>query len=324
MSNHLVSHIKHKSLRSDNTLHVIGMISNTVRWNSRSRLFKEWYQAMLNTPNVKVYIVEVAFGDRHHEYAESDNPCHLQLRSKYELWHKENALNLGIRHLLPHDWKYLSWTDCDVFWPEPYWAQETIQQLQHHPVVQPWEDCIDLGFNGNILTTHKSFCYLDRSGQKKQKDPKDPYKYAHPGFSWACTRAFWESIVCVGGLIDFAVLGSADWHMAWSLINETDHTIKTACDGMKRRVAAWQAQAYKHTQGNVGFVKTRIEHRFHGPKAKRYYRERGAILAQHQYCPEKDIAYDEQGLIYIPHKPKFIQDIGKYLRSRCEDSIEDY
>ena len=64
MNNHLVSHIKNSGLQSDNTLHVIGVISNPVRFHSRYRLFKSWASEMLKTPNVKLYVVESVFGDR--------------------------------------------------------------------------------------------------------------------------------------------------------------------------------------------------------------------------------------------------------------------
>ena len=35
-----------------------------------------------------------------------------------------------------------------------------------------------------------------------------------PGLAWACTRPAWDA---VGGLVDFAVWGGGDWHMAHAL-----------------------------------------------------------------------------------------------------------
>jgi len=280
---------------------------------------------MERTPNVKVYVVEVAFGDRQHEVTDEKNPCHLQLRTKHELWHKENALNLAIRHLLPRDWKYLCWSDCDVFWPDSGWASETIQQLQHHPVVQPWQDCMDLGFHGSVLQHHKSFCYVDRVGIRKQTHPGEPYQYAHSGFAWACTRAFYEAILPCGGLMSFPILGSADHHMAWALINQVEHSVHgQMSDSFKRKAFEWQKRAYDACLGNIGYVKTRIEHKFHGPKAKRFYRERWQIFMDHKFDPDTDLGFDDQGLYYIIGKPGLERDISKYMRSRCEDSIEDH
>lgn len=319
---HLVSHINHPGLRSDSTLHVVGVISNPVRYHSRYRLFRKWYERMMKTPNVKVYVVEIAYGDRQHECTESNNPQHLQLRTKHALWHKENMINLGVRHMLPRDWKYLAWVDCDVFWPEDFnWALETIQQLQHFPVVQPWKDCADLGFHGDVIQTFQSFGYVHQLGVKKQTHPGEPYKYAHSGFAWACTREFWEA---VGGLMDFPILGSADHHMAWAMIGSVQSSVHgKMTDEFKRKANEWQTRAHRIVQGNIGFVKTRIGHWFHGPKAKRYYRERWQIFMDHGFNPDTQLAYDHQGLLYIVGNPNLDREIGKYLTRRCEDSIDE-
>lgn len=319
---HLVNHISHGELRTDSTLHVVGVISNPVRYHSRYRLFRKWYERMMKTPNVKVYVVEIAYGDRQHECTEANNPQHLQLRTSHAIWHKENMINLGVRHLLPRDWKYLAWVDCDVFWPEDFnWALETIHQLQHFPVVQPWKDCTDLGFSGDVIQTFQSFGYVHQLGVKKQTNPSEPYKYAHSGFAWACTRAFWES---VGGLMDFPILGSADHHMAWAMINGVDFSVHGKMgDTFKRLAREWQLRAYRITQGNVGFVKTRIGHWFHGPKSKRFYRERWQIYFDHGFDPITQLAYDSQGLLSVVGNPGLNKEVGKYLTKRCEDSIDE-
>src|SRR6185295_6285399 len=111
-----------------------------------------------------LYVVEIAFADRHFEVTSSTNPRHLQLRTSHELWHKENMVNLGVRHLLPRDWKYMAWVDGDVSFNNPNWALETIHALQHYKIVQPWSECVDLGPKGNVMRTHTSFCKLIASG----------------------------------------------------------------------------------------------------------------------------------------------------------------
>jgi hypothetical protein len=146
----IVDHIQHKELCSHNTLYVIGVISNPVRYHSRYQLFRRWKKEMEATPHVKVVTCELAFGNRKHEVTDPMNPFDLQLRCHQELWHKENQINLAVRKL-PHDWKYVAWVDTDVSWPDKSWAQETLHQLQHYQLVQPWRDCTDLGPHGNIL-----------------------------------------------------------------------------------------------------------------------------------------------------------------------------
>lgn len=316
-----VPHI-HGKLCHDNVLHVIGVVSNPVRYQSRYRLFRKWLAEMEATPHVKVYVVEIAFGDREFEIAEENNPAHLQLRTRHELWHKENMINLAVRHLLPRNWKYVSWIDGDVFFPDKSWAMETIQQLQHYHVVQPWTDAIDLGSSGNVLQHFQSFCYIHRLKVPKQTHPSQPYKYAHTGFAWACTRLFWEN---VGGLMDWCIVGSADHHMAWAMINQVQHSVHQGMTPeFKRKALLWQQAAYWMTKGHLGFVKTRIEHAFHGPKAKRGYRSRWSIFIDHQFDPSADLAYDEQGLLKILDKDAMQQEIHDYNRARDEDSTSDY
>lgn len=314
---HLHSHIQQPTLRSDNTLHVVGVISNVERYHSRYRLAREWIKRMEETPNVRLQMVEGAFGDRHHELqAENVHRVHLQTNS----WLKENMINVGVRHL-PADWKYMAWVDCDVEFRNPNWALDTLHQLQHFPLLQPWQQCVDLGFGGNILHTHQSFGYVDQQGVPKQSNPREPYQFAHPGYAWACTRRFYEE---VEGLLDIAILGSGDSHMAWAATGQVDKSMHSEMgEGFKRRCRDWQRKAKRACNGEVGFVPGRLEHHFHGPKSRRFYRERWEILVDHHYDPDHDLRRDEQGLYHIVGKPALEQAIRKYNRSRDEDSIED-
>lgn len=315
---HIVNQIQSAGVQQSNVLHVVGVVSNPARWHSRYRLAREWQEAMRATPGVQLHTVETAFGDRHHEVTSSDD---LQLRTKSEAWIKESMINLGVRDLLPKDWKYVAWVDADVAFRNPGWAQETIHQLQHFHVVQPWQQCTDLGFQGDILGTFNSFGLLHQKGTVKQRHSGEPYLYAHSGFAWACTRAFWEQ---VGGLVDFAILGSADHHMAWAMIGEVDSTIhRGMAPSFFRRLREWQDRAVRLTHKQVGFTPGRIEHAFHGPKKRRYYRERWQVLVDHGFDPDKDLIRDEQGLIQIVGKPALEHAILQYNRSRFEDSIDE-
>ena len=93
-------------------LHVIAVISNPVRYASRERLYRD-FARHVEQAGATLWTVEAAYGDRPHLITEPTNPRHLQLRTKHELWHKENLVNLGIARL-PADWKYVAWVDADV------------------------------------------------------------------------------------------------------------------------------------------------------------------------------------------------------------------
>lgn len=318
---HLVNHIKHPELNSNNTLHVIGVVSNTVRYHSRPRLFREWLARMEVTPNVKVYIVEMAFGDRKFEFTEPDNPSHLQLRSSSSIWVKECMINLAVKRLLPKDWKYVCWSDTDIAWRDPNWAQETMHQLQHFQVVQPWSDALDLGPNGDVLQHFRSFGRQHQLRIPKQMWPAQPYQYAHTGYAVAATRLFWEN---TGGLPDFCILGSADHHLLFGCIGRIKETIHGKMSpSFFRRLIEWQSRAMKVTKGEVGYVTGRLEHFWHGSKKRRYYRERWTILYEHKYCPDIDLMYDAQGLIQLIGKPALDHETHQYSLSRQEDDISN-
>jgi hypothetical protein len=278
---------------------------------------------MRGTPNVQLCTVEAAYGDRHHEVTSASDPFALQLRTNSEIWIKENMINLGFRHLLPRDWKYAAWIDADVFFRDPGWALETIHQLQHFSVVQPWSDCLDLGHLGNVIQHFRSFGSQHQKRRPKYRWPGDPYEYAHSGFAWACTRAFFENLPGAG-LADFGILGSGDHHMAFGMIGEILSTIhKEMPSSFFRLCKEWELKATQITHGEVGFVPGRIEHKWHGSKKKRYYRERWQILIDHGFDPDKHLMYDNQGLIQLRGLPRLEQAIHMYNLSRQEDGIDD-
>lgn len=324
---HLVNHIQSPELRNENTLHVIGVISNPVRYHSRYRLAREWIHEMAKTPHVKLTLVECAFGDRQHELMELCQDLkidYVPLRTRSEIWIKENMINIGYKHItVRHPGaKYFAHVDCDVHFSHHGWAQEALHQLQHFAVIQPWSDCMDLGPSGEVLQHFRSFGSQHQKRIRKQMHPSQPYQYAHSGYAWCWRREFWER---VQGLMDYAILGSADHHMAFAMVGEVKNTIhKGMSKGFFERCFEWQDSAMEITKKEVGFCKGTITHSFHGPKNRRYYRERWQILIDHKYDPKKDIMYDSAGVIRLKGKPDLEQAIRLYNRSRHEDSIETY
>ncbi len=324
MSKHLVDYHKHKELRTDNTLHVIGVIQNAARWHSRLRLFREWVKEMLQTPNVKLYVVEAVFGDRQPECdPEHGEYEYLKVHSSSEIWLKENLINLGVKHLLPRDWRYVCWSDCDISFRNHLWAQESLHQLQHYPVIQPWSDAFDLSFDGGALQHFKSCGYYSAK-QIPQHPSGKPYqgsKYGHVGYAWACTRYFYENIE---KLLDIGILGASDNHIAWSCLGDVIHTMNPAISqGYKNACLAFQEKAKFACGGVIGYTPGRIEHSFHGSKVRRGYWTRWQILVKHKYDPLKDLRYTREGVIHLRGKRGLEHDIRLYNRHRREDSIDN-
>lgn len=325
---HLKSQVKHQDLRHDNTLHVIGVIQNGARWHSRYRLFRQWLRAMLHTPNVKVHIVEAVYGDRKPE-CEPDQTAadgwynYMRVHTKSEIWLKENLINLAFEHLLPKGWKYACWSDCDIKFRNKNWALNTIHQLQHYQIVQPWSDAVDLSFDGGIIQHFKSCGYYSAKHIPQAPSGKNPYglKYGHTGYAWACTRYFKEN---VERLLDFAILGAGDNHMAWGCLGQVRDTVNPKIShGYKEACNDWQRKAKYACGGIIGYTPGRIEHWFHGSKRKRGYWDRWQILVKHKYDPLKDLAFTQEGVRKLKGKKGLEHDIMLYNRSRREDEISN-
>ena len=139
----------------DQTLHVVATYINPFRYANRRKLFHDFVEHMRSTPNVRLHIVEVAFGDRPFEVTTAAD---IQLRSKDILWLKENALNVGIQRL-PVDWKYAAYVDGDFHFTRQDWALEAIHQLQHHHWVQLYNSYVVMSEANVPLQIRPSFSY---------------------------------------------------------------------------------------------------------------------------------------------------------------------
>ncbi len=327
---HLVNHIRHPELRSDNTLHVIGVCSNPVPYQSRLRLARHFINEMEKTPNVKAYVVEAAFGDRHHELETSEEGRMLRVRTNSQIWIKENLWNIGMRRLLPIDWKYVGMLDADISFENRGWALAALHELQRVPVIQPWTNAIDLQHDGSIFQTFQSFgsAWMQYHGQLDPKKNgaglKNPYgaAYAHSGFAWCYRRDFIEA---VEKLIDWCIIGAGDHHMAWAMVNQVDKAIHPRANAAYvQKCREWQDKAFRFLQGRIGCIPGYVKHFHHGPKARRDYWGRWEIQLAHDYNPYTDITYDSQGVLQLVGNPQIELDISRYNRSRAEDSIESY
>lgn len=301
----------------DTTLYVITAVFNPWRYKSRARLYRD-FEKYVNQAGAKLYTIEAAFGDREFEVTEPNDPTDIRVRTSQELWHKERMLNLAINRL-PADWRYVAWIDADITFSRPDWAYETVQRLQHFKIIQMFSHAVDTGPNHEHLKTHTGMMYAYSEGMMNIGSPR--YESLHPGFAWAARR---DAIHDLGGLLDFAVLGSADRHMALSFIDKVEcsypHGLGT---GYIEQLQLYQDRCKKHIRKNVGHLPGTISHYWHGKKVDRRYQDRWKILVKHQFDPEFDLKPDEQGLWqYTGNKPELEYDIRRYFMARNEDSID--
>ena len=322
-------------------LYVVTMLENPLRW--RARYDNYWkFEKHVHDSGAILYTVEIAYGDRKFEITEPGNPQHIQLRTYDEVWHKENALNIAISHL-PTDAKYVAWVDADVTFQRPDWAQETLHLLQHYDFIQMFSHAHDIERNHCIMNTHTGFVYqyeqehlfpaVEHVVNPKGPMPRFPdlanypysgggggsFNYWHPGFAWAAKISALEK---VGMLIDWAVLGSADWHMAWALIGQPDKSIdhKDISNVYAQWTLEWCKRCDEHIKQNVGYMPGAVYHAYHGTKEKRRYYDRWRFLINAKFDPSTDLKKDRQGLWQLSGNNKVLRDgIRMYNRTRNED-----
>ncbi len=303
---------------SPDLLHVIAVRVNPLRWQTPDMIYRAWVEHMLAS-GVALTVIECQFGERPFVH-QDPRVNHIGVRARTQVWSKENLINLAIARL-PADWRYVAWIDSDVFFRRVDWATETVQALQLHHVVQPWADCLDLGPQDQVMAVHKSFCRIYRERQPIMQGPNagdSRYTFAHPGFAYAATR---QAIEWMGGLIDTAVLGAADHHMAMALIGRVADSIHGGMtDDYKRPLYQWQHRAAQHIGGHISYLPMTIEHRWHGKKALRNYVSRWEVLVKNRFDPYQDLKRNTFGVIELAgNKPQLQRDIELYFLERSED-----
>jgi hypothetical protein len=297
-------------------LHVIAVISNPAQFARRYILAKEFIHRMEEDPNIIVYIVELVYGKQKHCITDAKNKRHLQLRTKYILWHKENMINVGVQKLLPKGWKAFAWIDADIEFENPSWAKDTLRILNgYKDVVQTFSHAVDMDTDESAMRIFTSFGY---QYEKKQKYNKNPQNFWHPGYAWAMTRKAYERI---GGLYEYAILGSGDNIMSLSLINNGLKGINDqSTDEYKKTIENFQT---KMRTLRLGYTPGVIRHHYHGSKKKRGYNDRWKILTENNYNPLEHLFYDKNSLLVPTNScPQDILDrIKEYFYDRSEDEF---
>ena len=299
-------------------LHVIAVISNPCLYAKRYILLKEFVKRMEEEENIELYIVELTYGSQKFIVTDQTNKHHLQLRKTTPIWHKENIVNIGVKKLLPENYKAFAWIDADLEFESSTWAMDTLKILNgYKDVVQLFSHCVDLSDKNTNLNIFNSFGYSFYNNK--------PYNviggkdYWHPGFAWAITRKAYEKI---GGLYDKGILGSGDNIMALSFINKVERMNNEKYHpDYNQSMINYQKKA---KDLRLGYIPGVIKHYYHGSKKNRQYTERWKILMDYQFSPFSHIFYDKNGIL-IPSKEfteEFKEAIMNYFRERKEDNNE--
>jgi hypothetical protein len=316
---------RHRPIESQRNFWVVCALTNPQRYRSRYELYRE-FEAHVLASGANLLTVEGVLGDRP---SEIDGPHVHRVQLFDELWSKENLINIGIQRL-PTNWQYVAWIDADVQFTRRDWIEEATHVLQHYKVAQMFSHAIDLGPHGEHSQTIDGFVWswINNKPRPYSEQAKNLYLHPiwHPGYAWCARR---EAIDALGGLMDHAILGSADHHMAHALIGDV-HEYWRGTDGRPfsspgyvRHLDAWETRAETHIRRNVGYVPGTIVHGWHGSKVHRRYGSRWEILKRYAYDPDQDIKRDWQGVIrFTDRGERMRNDFREYFRSRNEDSVD--
>jgi hypothetical protein len=338
-------------------LYVVTTVFNPIRYKSRFKHY-ERFAAHVKASGGVLVTIEAAFGERHHAMqqgesqhgvqiyqraptkttefhkARSEDPhMYIRVRTDDELWIKENLINIAISRL-PEDWKYVAWVDADVMFTRPNWVGETIHQLQHYKLVQMFSEAQDVGPRYASIGKARGFGFCHVKGMKPV-DGRVLGSYGakgkggeilwHPGFAWAARR---EAIDELGGLIDYAIMGAADNHVAHALVGRVEKSHhQNVHPRYAEKLQEWQFRAEKHIRRNIGYVSGLLVHYWHGKKVDRRYWDRWRVLVDNQFNPDRDIKYDWQGMLQLVDRGEtrsiaLRDDARRYFRSRNEDSVD--
>ena len=296
-------------------LNVIIVVSNPCLYIKRYKLLNDFVKRIEDQEeHVNLFIVELIYGKQKYIVTDKNNKNHLQIKTDIPIWHKENMVNLGVKMLLPVDYKAFAWIDADIEFENSTWALDTLKILNGcKDVVQLFSHCVDLNYDDTTLNTFNGFGY---SFTKEKPYTTKGLDYWHPGFAWAITRKAYEQC---GGLYDKGVLGSGDSIMALSFISKVKNMFNVKYNS-DYHVSMVEFQ--DKTKGlRLGYTPGVIRHHYHGTKQNRQYTERWKILMKHSFSPMKHLTYDDKGII-IPSKDfseEFKKDIMNYFKERKED-----
>jgi hypothetical protein len=297
-------------------LYVILPYFNYCKYKRRYELFVQFVKSMKDYPNVRVVITEGAVEGEGYQLPRLDCFLHIRNVIPSQLWIKENLINIAV-YQLPDNWKYMAWIDADLTFTDPYWVEHTLKSLEDYDIVQLFNECANLGPNGEILKIDKSFGYMYRkSGKPYNKTSR--YGFWHPGYAWACTRNAYDKM---GGLIEFGILGSGDRHMALALIGLVDYSYPgTIHSNYKALLHVFQDKCISL---RLGYVHGKILHHFHGSIADRKYVERWNILIHLQYDPLTDIYKNNKGVLGLTMSGKRLENpLKQYFVTRKEDGTK--
>jgi hypothetical protein len=267
------------------------------------------------TNNVKLIISEGVYGDSSLNIKSSKIFNHLKFNLKNILWAKENLINLAIKNL-PNNWKYVLWCDKDILFKNDNWAENSIEKLKSCDVIQPWIRAYHLEKNQRYIPKKNNLPYVTSIlyFQKELINEK-----GHSGMVWGINKNFYEKI---NKILDWQIVGQADLTFAFCCgLKDKNKLLNFTQTKFAKDILLKYAENFNNIR--FDYIENEIYHLYHGNIKNRNYVERLNILLKHNYNPNEDTYYDENGVLSLTDKGRRMEnDIKEYFYARNEDDLK--
>jgi hypothetical protein len=169
----------------------------------------------------------------------------------------------------------VAWIDADLEFLNHNWVRDTVQELQTADVVRmwrsavrPWARTVRRSRRTRVSRTCSSVA--EPNGRRRTR-----YGFWHTGYAWACRRSAYDQM---GGLVEWAILGSGDRHMAMCLAGLGKESAPGSVHENYKGLLRMYESRVKDFK--VSWVDGTIIHFRHGSFADRRYKERWDILTK--------------------------------------------
>jgi len=295
--------------------HVITTIFNPDMYRTRYAHYEAFAEHM-KASGVILHTVELALGSRAFQVTSASNPLHIQLRTRDDMWYKENLQNIAWLRL-PPDVKYVFMIDADFHMTRVDWVYAALHLLQRYPVIQLYSSYSTLRADFRHQAVMSSFMGEWTNGVRPE--PSGTGWLGATGGAWGYTV---EALKTLNGMLETEIVGSADWYMVYALLGvKNPRSEAMSTPGCLKALQKWSAGAAK-LNGRIGCLGNHAVHYFHGPYSQRGYETRWQILVKNQFDPDTDLIRDAQGLLHFAgNKPEMENEIISYFESRGDDIV---
>lgn len=298
---------------------------NPRRYKGRKVLY-DIFREKTKLQQLRLFAVELAFGQQPFELREGDAEILLQIRAGENsvMWQKERLLNLALEKL-PSDCSVFAWLDCDIIFQNMNWIEETARLLERFAVVQPFS----LSARLQPDETFADLSRVSRAGYDRKPSSGYAYTYSqatpltdymisgHTGFVWAARRDVFDGV----GLYDKMIVGGGDSALASAFFGRRTHRFTHLLpDAVVADQQQWAEVIASRVRGSVSFTPGSLFHLWHGTPQSRLTSARMRILEEQSFDPARDIALNKDGIFcWSSDKSALRKQVARYFWIRNED-----